>query len=217
MILSDPTAGLLSPTLAKLLRAMIAVATPKSGRELARIAGVSSAQGNTLLRRLTELGIAVETDRAPAKMYEINQSHILVPQLRGLIEGLDSVLEELTGHLAALPAEPAIAVLFGSVMRREDHEASDLDLYLVFDDSVPLDKGQLLESTADLSEAFFLRTGNSLNVMVQKMSDLRSNFEVRSRFLENLLSDGKALKGWDVLNQLKEEYQWSTTPQHRST
>ncbi len=101
-------------------------------------------------------------------------------------------------------------------MRKEDHEASDLDLYLVFDDSVPLDKGQLLESTANLSEDLFTRTGNSLNVMVQKMSDLRSNFEARSRFLENLLSDGRAIKGWDVLNQLKEEYQWSITQHSQS-
>ena len=31
--------------------------------------------------------------------------------------------------------------------------------------------------------------------MVQKMSDLRSNFEARSRFIENLLLDGRAIKG----------------------
>jgi predicted nucleotidyltransferase len=216
MILSEPTAGLLSPTLAKLLRVLLGDTTPKSGRELARMAAISSAQGNALLRRLTDLGIALETEQPPGKLYEINQSHILVPQLRAILQGLDSILEELKEQLVELPTVPIIAVLFGSVMRKEDHEASDLDLYLVFDDSVPLDKGQLLESTANLSEDLFTRTGNSLNVMVQKMSDLRSNFEARSRFLENLLSDGRAIKGWDVLNQLKEEYQWSITPHSQS-
>lgn len=216
MILSEPTAGLLSPTLAKLLRVLLGGTTPKSGRELARMAAISSAQGNALLRRLTDLGIALETEQPPGKLYEINQSHILVPQLRAILQGLDSIFEELKEQLVELPTVPIIAVLFGSVMRKEDHEASDLDLYLVFDDSVPLDKGQLLESTANLSEDLFTRTGNSLNVMVQKMSDLRSNFEARSRFLENLLSDGRAIKGWDVLNQLKEEYQWSITPHSQS-
>lgn len=216
MILSEPTAGLLSPTLARLLRVLLSGTTPKSGRELARKAGVSSAQGNALLRRLTDLGIALETEQPPAKLYEINQSHILVPQLRAILQGLDSVFEELKEQLVELPTVPIIAVLFGSVMRKEDHEASDLDLYLVFDDSVPLDKGQLLESTANLSEDFFTRTGNSLNIMVQKMSDLRSNFEARSRFIENLLLDGRAIKGRDVLNQLKEEYQWSTTQHNQS-
>lgn len=216
MILSDPTAGLLSPTLAKLLRALVSESTPRPGRELARIAGVSSAQGNTLLRRLTLLGIALETEQPPAKLYEINHSHLLVPQLRAILKGLDSLVEELKAQLDELPAVPEIAVLFGSVMREEDHEASDLDLYLVFGDSVAFDKGQLLESTADLSEVFFTRTGNTLNVMVQKMSDLRSNFEARSRFIENLLLDGRAIKGRDVLNQLKEEYQWSTTQHNQS-
>ena len=216
MILSDPTAGLLSPTLAKLLRALVSASTPRPGRELARIAGVSSAQGNTLLRRLTLLGIALETEQPPAKLYEINHSHLLVPQLRAILKGLDSLVEELKAQLDELPAVPEIAVLFGSVMREEDHEASDLDLYLVFGDSVAFDKGQLLESTADLSEVFFTRTGNTLNVMVQKMSDLRSNFEARSRFIENLLLDGRAIKGRDVLNQLKEEYQWSTTQHNQS-
>jgi len=216
MILSDPTAGLLSPTLAKLLRALVSESTPRPGRELARIAGVSSAQGNTLLRRLTLLGIALETEQPPAKLYEINHSHLLVPQLRAILKGLDSLVEELKAQLDELPAVPEIAVLFGSVMREEDHEASDLDLYLVFGDSVAFDKGQLLESTADLSEVFFTRTGNTLNVMVQKMSDLRSNFDARSRFIENLLLDGRAIKGRDVLNQLKEEYQWSTTQHNQS-
>ena len=216
MILSDPTAGLLSPTLAKLLRALVSESTPRPGRELARIAGVSSAQGNTLLRRLTQLGIALETEQPPAKLYEINHSHLLVPQLRAILKGLDSLVEELKAQVDELPAVPEIAVLFGSVMREEDHEASDLDLYLVFGDSVAFDKGQLLESTADLSEVFFTRTGNTLNVMVQKMSDLRSNFEARSRFIENLLLDGRAMKGRDVLNQLKEEYQWSTTQHNQS-
>lgn len=216
MILSDPTVGLLSPTLAKLLRALVSESTPRPGRELARIAGVSSAQGNTLLRRLTQLGIALETEQPPAKLYEINHSHLLVPQLWAILKGLDSLVEELKAQLDELPAVPEIAVLFGSVMREEDHEASDLDLYLVFGDSVAFDKGQLLESTADLSEVFFTRTGNTLNVMVQKMSDLRSNFEARSRFIENLLLDGRAIKGRDVLNQLKEEYQWSTTQHNQS-
>ncbi len=216
MILSDPTAGLLSPTLSKLLRALVGESTPRPGRELARIAGVSSAQGNTLLRRLTQLGIVLETDQPPAKLYEINHSHLLVPQLRAILKGLDSIVEELKGRLDELPAVPEIAVLFGSVMREEDHEASDLDLYLVFGDSVAFDKGQLLESTANLSEVFFTRTGNTLNVMVQKLSDLRTNFEARSRFIENLLLDGRAIKGRDVLNQLKEEYQWSTTQPNQS-
>lgn len=216
MILSDPTAGLLSPTLSKLLRALVSESTPRPGRELARIAGVSSAQGNTLLRRLTQLGIALETEQPPAKLYEINHSHLLVPQLRAILKGLDSIVEELKGRLDELPAVPEIAVLFGSVMREEDHEASDLDLYLVFGDSVAFDKGQLLESTANLSEVFFTRTGNTLNVMVQKLSDLRTNFEARSRFIENLLLDGRAIKGRDVLNQLKEEYQWSTTQHNQS-
>ena len=209
MILSNPTAGLMSPTLAKLLAVLITEQLPQTGRELARIAQISSAQGNTLLRRLTDLGIVIETFRPPAKLYQINQSHILVPQLRSLLGGLDSTLERLNSQLAELTTGPEIAVLFGSVMRGEDHEASDLDLYLVFANSVPLDKGQLLESTLNLSEIFFCQTGNSLNVLVQKMSDLRANFEARSRFLENLLSDGRVIKGWSVLNQLKEEYQWS--------
>jgi predicted nucleotidyltransferase len=216
MILSDPTAGLLSPTLAKLLRALVSESTPRPGREISRIAGVSSAQGNTLLRRLTQLGIALETEQPPAKLYEINHSHLLVPQLRAILRTLDSIVEELREELVRLPTIPAIAVLFGSVMRQEDHQESDLDLYLVFDDSVTLDKGQLLESTAALSEGFLDRTGNSLNVMVQKMSDLRNNFVARSKFLENLLLDGKAVQGWDVLNQLKEEYQWSITPHGQS-
>jgi len=216
MILSDPTAGLLSPTLAKLLQVLISEDAPRTGRELARIAEVSSAQGNTLLRRLARLGVVIETPKLPAKLYEINSSHILVPHLRALIGGLDSILEQLTDKVEGLQTAPEIAILFGSAMRGEDHEDSDLDLYLLFSDSVPLDKGQLLENTADMSEDFYALTGNSLNVLVQKMSDLRTNFESRSRFLTNLLSDGRVLKGARILTRLKEEYQWSNTPKGQS-
>jgi len=216
MILSDPTTGLLSPSLAKLLQVLVSEGAPRTGRELARIAEVSSAQGDTLLRRLAGLGVVIETPKLPAKLYEINSSHILVPQLRALIGGLDSILEQLTDKVEGLQTAPEIAILFGSAMRGEDHEDSDLDLYLLFSDSVPLDKGQLLETTADVSEHFYALTGNSLNVLVQKMSDLRTNFESRSRFLTNLLSDGRVLKGARVLTRLKEEYQWSNTPKGQS-
>lgn len=211
MILSNPAAGLFSPTLAKLLRVLLGDATPKTGREIARAAQVSSAQGNTLLRRLAELGIVIETDQPPAKLYLVNNAHILVPPIREILRSNVSLLDELVDKLPTLPVVPVIAVLFGSVMRGEDHETSDLDLYLVFDDSVQMDKGQLLESTVELSEEFLVRTGNVLNVLVQKMSDLRSNFEAKSRFLESLLLDGRVVTGWDVLNQLKEEYRWSNT------
>lgn len=216
MILSDPTAGLLSPTLAKLLQALISEGVPRTGRDLARIAEVSSAQGNALLRRLAKLGVVIETPKLPAKLYEINSSHILVPPLRELVGGLDSILEQLTIQVQGLRTAPEIAILFGSTMRGEDHEDSDLDLYLLFNDSVPLDKGQLLESTADMSEHFYALTGNTLNVLVQKMSDLRTNFEVRSRFITNLLSDGRVLKGARVLTRLKEEYRWPNTPKGQS-
>src|SRR6056300_279938 len=96
MILSDPTAGLLSPTLAKLLQALFSEGAPRTGRELARIAEVSSAQGNTLLRRLAGLGVVIETPKLPAKLYEMNSSHILVSHLRALIGGLDSIMEQLS-------------------------------------------------------------------------------------------------------------------------
>ena len=102
-------------------------------------------------------------------------------------------MEQLSDKVEGLQTAPEIAILFGSAMRGEDHEDSDLDLYLLFSDSVPLDKGQLLENTADMSEDFYALTGNTLNVLVQKMSDLRTNFESRSRFLTNLLSDGRVL------------------------
>jgi predicted nucleotidyltransferase len=125
-------------------------------------------------------------------------------------------MEQLSDKVEGLQTGPEIAILFGSAMRGEDHEDSDLDLYLLFSDSVPLDKGQLLENTADMSEDFYALTGNTLNVLVQKMSDLRTNFESRSRFLTNLLSDGRVLKGARVLTRLKEEYQWSNTQKGQS-
>ena len=216
MILSDPTAGLISPTLTKLLRALTREQIPRTGRELARIAEISSAQGNSLLRRLTGLGLVIETPKRPAKLYELNKFHCLVPQIMGLLGGFDLILEQLEKQVGKLPTTPEIAVLFGSVMRGEDHESSDLDLYLVFSDAVLMDKGQLLESTADMSEHLHSLTGNSLNVLVQKMSDLRTNFESRSRFLVNLLSDGRVLTGWDVLEELKQEYRWKTTQKGQS-
>lgn len=216
MILSDPTAGLISPTLAKLLNTLFREAVPKTGRELARQAGISSAQGNSLLRRLVGLGLVIESNRYPAKLYAINQSHALAPKLEALLGGFDSILEELEAMLRLLPIDPEVAVLYGSVMRGEDHADSDLDLYLAFGDSVAFDKGQLLESTAELSEDFFALTGNSLSVVVQKMSDLATNFDSRSKFLENLLSDGRVLRGRDVLQKLKQEHQWSTTQKDRS-
>lgn len=193
--------------MAALLKTLFEAKSAESGRSLARIAGVSSAQTNSLLRRLVLLGLVTQSSKPPSLLFELNRANLLVERLRPIFELEAERNSWLAGRLRSLSISPIAGVVFGSVARGEDDENSDLDLFLLWPD----DNGgselvweELAEIRQDFSELF----GNELSLVHAKVSELSESIESRRRFARQLIEDGEPIFGGALIAELAKETQW---------
>ena len=153
----------------KLLRAVFALPTDmgRSGRDLARRAGVSHPRAHEVLADLAEQGL-VAVQRLPrTDLYRLNRQHVLTERLGTLFEVESKLKFELLALVARelkvrrLPIEEAR--IFGSAARGEMTPTSDVDLAVVTSrESVPAVEAAALE----IAEAARERFGARLQVLV---------------------------------------------------
>ena len=191
MKLSNPTDGILTASMTAVLEVMNRIPTARSGRSIASSCqGVSVSQANIVLRRLESIGIVSSIAAPPSKLYSLNSEHLLTQPLLDLVNARERAFGWLSHELASLPGLIS-ATYFGSVARGEDHELSDLDLLLVFEDhQIPS-----ADLVFELGQGFLVRTGNSLGVISKSLSELSPMVTGKSAFMQNVLSEGVVLLG----------------------
>lgn len=193
--------------MAALLRALFEAKSAESGRSLARIAGVSSAQTNSLLRRLVSLGLVTESSKPPSLLFELNRANWLVERLRPIFELEAERNSWLAGRLRSLSISPIAAVVFGSVARGEDDANSDLDLFLLWPDG-KAGSELVWEELAQIRQDFIELFGNELSLVHAKVSELSESIEARRRFARQLIEDGEPIFGGALIAELAKETPW---------
>ena len=103
--------------------------------ELIKLVGAGSGAVQRELARLEQSGLVTVTRLATQKHYQANPDAPIFNELRGIIQKTVGLAGPLREALAPLAAHIEAAFVFGSVARREDTAASDIDL-LVLSDSV---------------------------------------------------------------------------------
>jgi len=99
--------------------------------ELLRLSGLSSASLQQELKRLTTAGVLLSTRRGNLRLFQANPASPLHPELVSLTRKTCGVEGVLMQALEPLRPRLAHAWIFGSVARRDDTSASDVDLMLV--------------------------------------------------------------------------------------
>jgi len=153
----------------KLLRALFGLPSDmgRSGRDLARRAGVSHPRANQVLGDLAEQGL-VAVQRLPrTDLYRVNRQHALAESLGTLFELEPKLKFELLSLVARelkarrLPVKEAR--IFGSAARGAMARSSDVDLALV----TSRDSAAAVEAAAqEIAETARERFGTRLNVLV---------------------------------------------------
>ncbi len=139
----------------------------RSGRDLARRAGVSHPRANQVLADLSEQGL-VEVQRLPrTDLYRVNRHHVLAEPLGELLRLEPKLKFELLSLVASelkarhLPVKEAR--IFGSAARGVMAPTSDVDLALV----TSRESMAAVEAAAqELAETARERFGTRLNVLV---------------------------------------------------
>src|SRR5438270_7058821 len=152
----------------RLLRALFGLPSGigRSGRDLARRAGVSHPRANQVLADLSEQGL-VKVQRLPrTDLYRVNRHHALAEALGGLFELEAKLKFELISLLASelkarhLPVNEAR--IFGSAAQGAMAPSSDVDLAVV----TSRESVAAVESAAqEIAETARERFGTRLNVL----------------------------------------------------
>ena len=103
--------------------------------ELIKLAGGGSGAVQRELARLAESGLVTVTRVGTQKHYQANPKSPIFAELCGIAQKTVGLAEPLREALAPLVERVTVAFVFGSVAKRSDHAASDIDV-LVLSDSV---------------------------------------------------------------------------------
>jgi predicted nucleotidyltransferase len=183
----------------RLLRALLPLDTPASGREAERLAGVAHRSATRALDDLVTSGVLHRTTTPGAHLYQINREHDLTPVLESLFRGeaarLGSLREEIEAALGAADLKGTVSsvVLFGSAARGDARPASDLDLLVLVEDRSQSEAaGDFLGA---VSARLRSRYGARPSVLVVAIAEARRRLEDGDSLMQNVISDGRTLVG----------------------
>jgi predicted nucleotidyltransferase len=184
----------------QILRALLRLEGPVSGREVERLAGITShSAALRALGALSDLAILHREQAAGAHLYRINRDHDLVPALSELFAAEARRFGRIRDHLkdaveqAALTRAVRSSVVFGSAARGDARPASDLDLLVIVaeDDDVESVTTALVGETERLHDRFGVR----LSPMVLSQAQVEHRHRDGDPLMRNILDEGRTLLG----------------------
>jgi predicted nucleotidyltransferase len=178
----------------RLLRALGPLDRPVSGREAARLAGLSH-RAITALDELAALGVVIRREAAGQHLYSFNREHVLASAVQHLFaeeERRTSVILERMRSVAE-EAGALYAGVFGSAARKEDRPGSDLDVFMVVgrEDAKERARDAMILALEELQEDFGVRP----SPVVVALGEARRQARADSALLRDVLRDARRVHG----------------------
>jgi predicted nucleotidyltransferase len=161
--------------------------------ELIGLAGIGSGAVQRELARLVQSGLVTARSVGNQRHYQANQDAPLFAELCGIILKTVGLAEPLREALQPLSGQIQAAFVYGSVAKRQDTAASDIDLMVISDS---LNYGDTFAAL----EAAGARLGRPVNPTILSRRDLARRVEADSTFVTRVLSQPKIwlIGGTDV-------------------
>jgi len=162
--LTHPLSSLIPSLAGPVLEVLAHTTRPLTGREVQRLLPRDASQQGVqnVLDDLSAHGLVTQMQAGNAVLNSLNRDHILAP----FVIRIADLRDELLRDLAAIVAEEAPwairAILFGSLARGEADEKSDIDLLLVWGDTVTEEEASPGE---DISSRVQRLTGNPCRIL----------------------------------------------------
>ena len=152
--------------------------------ELIQLAGGGSGAVQRELARLVQSGLVTVRAVGNQKHFQANALSPLFGELHGIVLKTVGLAEPLRDALRPLGREIRAAFVYGSIAKREDDSASDIDLMLISDS---LTYGDVFSSLEKASE----RLGRTVNPTILSSKDLERRVKSDSVFVKRVLSQPK--------------------------
>lgn len=166
-----------SPNKMRILRAMVHVTQPVSGRQAVRLAG-TSLKGSQSLDELADAGLILRRESTGQNLYSFNFENYLAGPLAALFQAEEARTKSLLQDLRAALSDIAGVItggVFGSAAVGSARPGSDLDVFVVVKTqrAVPKATDALLEQAPRL----FARYGVRLSPVVVTSERWRAQLE----------------------------------------
>lgn len=152
--------------------------------ELMRLTGSGKGALQRELDRLEGSGLVSVRPVGNQKHYQANRDAPIFEELRGIVVKTFGVADVLRRALKPLAKRIAAAFIFGSIAKKTDTGASDIDLLVVSDD---LEYQDLMKVLLPAETA----VGRKINPAIHSRADLGRKRKERSSFLVRVLEQPK--------------------------
>jgi predicted nucleotidyltransferase len=184
-----------APSHLALVRVLAETPHGASGRELARLAGLSHQASNDALARLEALGLVRRVGRGRTFLFTLNAEHALFTRLlRPLLEAERGFFRDILKTVERAVAPHCLsATLFGSVARGSEGPASDFDLLVVLRQAQGRDR--IARALSDLASTLSRTWGIRLNPITFTATQVRRHVGKGNPLFTAAVRDGILLTG----------------------
>lgn len=195
MDLSAPASVLLASADSRVLGALVGTTRPLSGRQVARLVGLSQNGAWRSLRKLVRHGVVLEQEAGGRTLlYTFNREHVAAEAIVALVGLRAILLERIAGAIADWEVPPVHASLFGSAVRGDGDTDSDVDIFIVAARGMSEDATWRAQLDA-LSASVLAWTGNHAGVSEVSETALPGMRRTRPSIVAELERDGVTLAG----------------------
>ncbi len=152
--------------------------------EVIGLAGVGSGAVQRELARLAQSGLVTVKPVGNQRHYQANPASPIFEELCGVVRKTVGLAEPLRAALAPLEAQIKVAFVYGSIARREDTAASDIDLMLISDTLTFGDTILALQAATE-------RLGREVNPNLFTLQDFAKRLKERSSFVSRVMDQPK--------------------------
>jgi predicted nucleotidyltransferase len=152
--------------------------------ELIGLAGIGSGAVQRELASLAQSGLVTVRAVGNQKHYQANPESPIFEELRGIAEKTVGLAEPLREALAPLAAQIHAAFVYGSIAKRTDTSASDVDLMLLSDQVSYADVFATLEEAST-------RLGRKVNPTILTSKEFYKRVKDEESFLTRVLAQPK--------------------------
>ena len=182
-------AGVANALFTKVQQRVLGVLFGNPGRsffanEVIALAGTGTGAVQRELTRLATAELVTVTKLGKQKHYQANAAAPVFKELRGLVLKTSGLADVLRAALAPLGAQINAAFVYGSVAKKQDTAASDIDLMVVSDSLTYADLFTALEEASD-------RLGRKVNPTVYSSQDLAKRMKQGNAFVTRVLTQPK--------------------------
>ena len=152
--------------------------------ELIKLAGGGSGAVQRELARLEESGLVVVTRLGTQKHYQANPKSPIFSELCGIAQKTVGLAEPLRDALKPLAKRISAAFVYGSVAKKKDTAASDIDLMVISGKVTYADLFTALEEVS-------ARLGRQVNATVYSSQELAKRVKQDNAFVTRVLAQPK--------------------------